>query len=283
MTISSLRSKATSVKILRKRVGRGGLCRVQYIWFVLLPVVPLSCCPVVLLSCSLLRMNARVPCRLSGRVKNRTEPTNQLLSRFVHPSATDRRRSRRSRPSVVPAWRLGLAFFSTLLPSFLRLSASPGPLALLSSSLFLLSVALRVPFNDRDDQDDLQFNNVHDRRIRSPIHPQAIPFHLASHILSTSCSTYYCPHLYRLPNQRCHHRRSRPRHRCKEHPPSKLSSRGACSHRWRISTSFLGRACKRPNDQCSPWNHGRRTHRVDSQVSNTFPLSQHVDEYILPA
>jgi len=151
----------------------------------------------------------------------------------------------------------------------------------LSSSPFLL-VALRPPFNDRNDP---QFNNnVHDR-IRSPIHPQAIPFHLASHIFSSSCSTYSRPHLYRLPNQRCHHRRSRPGRRCKEQNTSKLSSRGACCHRWRISTSFLGRACKHPNDQCSPWNHGRRTHRVDAQVSgtSTFPLSQPVDEYTLPA
>ena len=211
-----------------------------------------------------------------------------VLSSIVHPShhlnpeppTADSPDSRRSRPQSSELWSY---FLSLILP--FRLSASPArPLLTgpphLSSSPFLL-VALRLPFNDRNDP---QFNNVHDR-IRSPIHPQAIPFHLASHIFSSSCSTYSCPHLYRLPNQRCHHRRSRPGRRCKEQNTSKLSSRGACCHRWRISTSFLGRACKHPNDQCSPWNHGRRTHRVDAQVSgtSTFPLSQPVDEYTLPA
>ena len=115
-------------------------------------------------------------------------------------------------------------------------------------------------------------NNVQDRRDRPPIRPQAIPLCLASHILSSSCSTYYRPHLYRLPTRRCHHRRPGQGRRCKEHPSSKLSSRGACRHRWRVSTSFLGRACKCPNDQCSPRNHGRCTHRVDSQVSATFTV-----------
>jgi len=119
-----------------------------------------------------------------------------------------------------------------------------------------------IPY-DPDDR-----NYVH----RPPIQPQAIPLHLASHILSTSRSTYSLPYLCRLPNHRCHHQRSGQRRRCKEHPPSKLSSRGACRHRWRIFTSFLGRACKYSNDQCSPWDHGGCTHRVDSQVSVTFPL-----------
>ena len=162
------------------------------------------------------------------------------------------------------------------LPFSLNLPPPPPPFPcwaiLLSSSPplpFSLSVALRFPLNDRDD---IQFHNVHHDRDRSPIRPQAIPLHLASHILSTSCSTYYCPHLYRLPNRRCHHRRSGQGRRCQEHSSSKLSSRGACRHRWRVSTSFLGRACKCTNDQCSPRDHGRCTHRVDSQVRRTFLL-----------
>jgi hypothetical protein len=120
--------------------------------------------------------------------------------------------SRSVEPIVLPNKASFVRYHTAAVASDLPFSPQPQPLRHLRHSRSLrlpsfpprlLSPSLSRPFcsftPSLQRPRRLPVYNVHDL-IRLPIHPQTIPFRLASHILSTSRSTYYFSYLCRLPN-----------------------------------------------------------------------------------